>query len=325
MEVVEHLGGMNAQTPRGPSVGLYARIDGFQQDDLDLLLRRYDLVKANLMRGTIHLVTARQYRRWRVALQPALERTVRQFFPRIWQHVDHDDLLAAGTTLLAAHRNGLTRAVIGKLLTPEFPAAQADELGFAIRLLAPVVQAADETTWNPGPPRYILASSVLGDTLDDPGDGLADLLRTYLRGHGPASAADATYYTGIAGLAATLRRIGVPVGGSSRAPAFDLADPVVGGIAQTVVLPEYDNVYFAHKAGPLAAARKRLIPNTATLMHGSLLLHGAVAAAWRKGSDGLPALTAWNATPKRAQQYFDQFRHWYRHTDQAMRGQAPSR
>lgn len=54
LDVVEHLGGMNAQTPHGPSVGLYARIDDFQQNDLDVLLRRYHIVKANLMRAPRH-------------------------------------------------------------------------------------------------------------------------------------------------------------------------------------------------------------------------------------------------------------------------------
>jgi hypothetical protein len=320
LEVVEHLGGMNAQSPRGPSVGLYSRIDGFHQNDLDGLLRRYELVKANLMRGTIHMVTARQYRSWRVALQPALERTVKQFFPGIWKRVDHSDVLAAGTALLAEdHDNGLTRAEIGRRLALQFPTAGADELGFAIRLLAPVIQVADQTAWNPRRTRYVLASSVLGDVLGDPSDGLMDLLLTYLRSSGPASAADATYFTGITALAAPLRAVGRPIPGSDpRAPLFDVTDPDVGDVAPTVVLPEYDNVYFAHKLGPLAAARKRLIPNTATSMHGSLLVHGTVAAAWRKGPDGLPALTAWGPVPKDAQRHFDRFREWYRGTDGAL-------
>lgn len=101
VEVVEQLGGMNAQTPRGPSVGLWGRVREFQQDELDGLLRSYQLVKANLLRGTVHLVTRRQYVAWRWALQPALERVVRQFCPRLWDRVDHDVLLREGRALMA--------------------------------------------------------------------------------------------------------------------------------------------------------------------------------------------------------------------------------
>jgi hypothetical protein len=65
LDVVEHVCGLNAQTPRGLSVGLWSRVNNFEQADLDATLQRHDLVKANLMRGTVHLVTRRQYRSWR--------------------------------------------------------------------------------------------------------------------------------------------------------------------------------------------------------------------------------------------------------------------
>src|SRR3954454_24964729 len=99
--------------------------------DLDAALRSYRLVKANLMRGTVHLVTRRQYVAWRRCLQPMIERTVRGFSKGIWYVVDHDALLAAGTELLRAH-DGLTRAEIGAALAERFPHEQPRRLGFAV-------------------------------------------------------------------------------------------------------------------------------------------------------------------------------------------------
>jgi Winged helix DNA-binding domain len=79
--IVERLAGMNAQTKRGPVVGMWTRTADYDHGEYVAALRRYDLVRANLMRGTVHLVTRRQYLAWRACLQPVAERMVRQYCP----------------------------------------------------------------------------------------------------------------------------------------------------------------------------------------------------------------------------------------------------
>ncbi|MGH3659451.1 MAG: DNA glycosylase AlkZ-like family protein, partial [Micromonosporaceae bacterium] len=144
------------------SAGLWTRLAGFDQDDLDRALRSYQLVKANLMRGTVHMVTRRQYVTWRLSLQPMLERTVNGFCPGLWRTVDHDRLLRRGAQLLRAH-DGLTRAEISAELAQGFPLPEPRQLGFAVRMLLPVVQVADDVSWRPARTRYILAEQAFDD------------------------------------------------------------------------------------------------------------------------------------------------------------------
>jgi hypothetical protein len=66
--LVEHLVGMQAQAPFPPYFGLLSRLDDFHADDLADLLVSRDLVRIGLMRGTIHLVSARDC----LALRPLL-------------------------------------------------------------------------------------------------------------------------------------------------------------------------------------------------------------------------------------------------------------
>lgn len=307
-DVVEHLCGLNAQTPRGPSAGLFSRIEGFRQDDLDGLLKSYNLVKANLMRGTVHMVTARQFFMWRRFLQPVLMRTVSGFCRGLLSRVEADRLIREGTALLAGSP-GLTRSEIGAELTAVFPHEEARDLGFAVRMLAPVVQEADETVWSPARTRYVLAQHVMPGEFADEGAGGRDLVASYLRAFGPSTPGDASYFTGRTGLKDVLGQVAANRS-DLRRQEFDVEHDVFEP-RPAFVLPEYDNVFFARKAGALQDARRRLIPNPATLMHGSLFRGREVVGSWVKGDDGLPVLTAWREIDPESVSAFNEFREWY--------------
>ncbi len=311
VDASEAIVGFNAQTGRGPSVGLWARIIGFQQADLDRELRRYSLVKANLMRGTIHMVTARQFLTWRKALQPALERTVGQFCRELIHTTDKQRLLREGRAVLADH-DGLTRAEIGKALGTKFPHVDPKALGFAIRLLEPVVEVANRSSWQPQRPRYILASAVLPGEPAEPEEGLRDLLVCYLRRYGPVTAADASYFTGLTGLTEDIRRVAVRVEGvTPRSPTFHVAQESTGECPDAFLLPEYDSTFFAHKQGPLREVRRRLIPNPATRMLGSLYCQAKVVGSWTLDRNGNPMLTPWHKVPSPARAEFERLCRWY--------------
>ena len=68
MKVIERLVGMQAQWPPAPYVGIWTRTTGFRRETLERELVRGAVVKATVMRQTLHLVTARDYALFRAAM-----------------------------------------------------------------------------------------------------------------------------------------------------------------------------------------------------------------------------------------------------------------
>src|SRR5918994_7660891 len=60
-KAIERTAGLQAQWPPSPYLGLWTRVDGFRPDGLMRAIRHRHVVKATLMRTTLHLVTARDY------------------------------------------------------------------------------------------------------------------------------------------------------------------------------------------------------------------------------------------------------------------------
>src|SRR5262245_53218353 len=58
---IERVGGLQAQWPPSPYIGLWTRLDGFRAESLVRAVAERQVVKATLMRTTLHLVTARDY------------------------------------------------------------------------------------------------------------------------------------------------------------------------------------------------------------------------------------------------------------------------
>jgi hypothetical protein len=85
---IEHLVGLQAQAPFPPYYGLHSRLDGFRPEDLATLITDRSVVRIALMRGTIHLVSARDCLPLRRLLQPVIERGMRGAFGKQLAGVD---------------------------------------------------------------------------------------------------------------------------------------------------------------------------------------------------------------------------------------------
>lgn len=302
-DLLERVGGLNAQTAYGPLVGIWARQGSWQTPVLDELTASYEVVKINVMRGTVHLLTARQYWAWRPALTPMLRRTVAGFCRGLWDRVDHAELVAWGTDLVSDGQPR-TRGDLGEVASRRFPEASSSELGFALRMVLPLVEVPPTSAWQRVRTRYVYAPSVMSGAPAEPEHGLRDLARSFAGAFASTSVEDFCYWSGLTkSEAAPLRAVLAESDGS-----VDASDT-----APTGVLPEFDNIYFCRRAShaPLYAAKKdrRLPP---ARMPGSLIAQGTVVAHWTASkSDGL-RLVPWTDPGPTAMAAWERFADGYR-------------
>jgi hypothetical protein len=155
---VERLVGLQAQQARPPYIGLWTRVDGFARDDLARLIDDRTIVKATFQRGTLHLLTASDYLRFRASLQPVLTAALAEVLKaRPGVSVDVPKLVAAAREFL--HAAPRSFAEITTLLTRLEPGGDAGAMRYAVRTHLPMVQVPNDTRWSfPGNPRFALAA-----------------------------------------------------------------------------------------------------------------------------------------------------------------------
>ena len=120
-DAVEHLVGLQAQTPHSWYVGLWSRLAGFVPGRAGGLLTERTLIRIALMRSTIHLVTPRDARALRPLIQPVLDRDLyrNQTHGKPVADLDMAKLVADGIELLAPRP--LTNRQLGEQLSPRWP------------------------------------------------------------------------------------------------------------------------------------------------------------------------------------------------------------
>ncbi|MBW3608399.1 MAG: winged helix DNA-binding domain-containing protein, partial [Actinobacteria bacterium] len=140
---VQRLGGMQAQEPKHPFVGLWSRTGGFSPEALLGALAKRSVVRATLMRSTLHLFSAADYVALRLALQPPASAMLRVLGRRA-EGLDPDAVVVATRRLLADRP--LTFDAIRAGLQEHFPDVDERALGYAARTLVPLVMVPDSAS-----------------------------------------------------------------------------------------------------------------------------------------------------------------------------------
>lgn len=280
---LEHLVGMQAQSPQAPYVGLWTRLADFRPERLSELIANRQAVRAVLMRATIHLVTADDCLALWPLLVPVLERSV---YPNITygRHrlggLDVPAVLAAGRELVKEQPR--SAAELRDLLATRWPERDPAALAYAVRQLLPVVHVPPRGLWRAsGQPRFTTVEAWLGRSVDsDP--AIDRMVCRYLAAFGPASVADVQTWSGLTRLREVVERLplitfrddqGVTLYDLAEAPRPDPDTP-----APPRFLPEYDNLLVSH------ADRIRVMPDgylQRVFTHGSFLLDGFVRGRWK--------------------------------------------
>jgi len=291
-EAIERLVGMQSQAPDPPYVGLWTRLETFRPDDLADLIGDRRVVRIALMRGTIHLVTARDCLALRPVLQPVLDRALTGVVGRDLVDVDTAHLVAAGRALVEERPR--TYAEIGALLRARWPDRDAAALAHAIRALVPLIQVPPRGIWGAGgPAAHTTAEAWLGRPLA-PDPAPDDMIARYLAAFGPATVRDMQTWSGLTGLRTVTERLRPRLRtfrDEQGNELFDLPDaprPDPDTPAPPRFLPPFDNVLLSHadRTRIIAAAHRPLVFTINGIIRATILVDGGVAGTWRTERTG---------------------------------------
>jgi hypothetical protein len=283
LAALEHLVGLQAQSPNAPYVGLWSRLEGFEPDDLARAILVRHATRVPLMRATIHLVTARDCLALQPLTQPVLARAFSsQAFARDLEGVDHAELVTAGHEVLQEPH---TRTELGRLLAERWPDRDPASLALAVTYLLPVVQVPPRGVWgSTARARWTTMDSWLGGPDAPPDLSRDEVVIRYLAAFGPATIADVRTWSGFSGVRDVLERLRPRLrtfADDAGRELFDLPDaprPDPETPAPPRFLPEYDNLLlsYADRSRVIAEEDRRRV-----FGKGALLVDGYVRGAWR--------------------------------------------
>jgi hypothetical protein len=287
-DAVEHLVGLQSQLPDPPYVGLWTRLQAFQRDDLTRLIEQRQVVRATMMRSTLHLMTAQDYALLRPVLQPALTRAMHAFFGASAKSIDVERIVAAARAYIQEEPR--TFVQIRARLSELFPDIDPALLAYAVRTHLPLVQVPPGGVWGfTGSPAYAEASTWLERPLEASTQNLHLLIRRYLAAFGPASVKDVQTWSGLIRLQDVLKALKPELRmfrDEQGNELFDLPDgplPPADIPAPVRFLPEFDNLILSH------ADRSRFVPAeyrkavflTVGRVRATFLVDGFVRGAWK--------------------------------------------
>jgi DNA glycosylase AlkZ-like len=296
--LIERLVGLQAQWPPAPYLGIWTRTTSFKRQALERELVKGAVVKANVMRQTLHLVTPRDYALVRAAMSetnfPWESALARRLAPSI-RKLAADGPVVSADAIAYLERNHRISGI------------SARRAWRAARTRAHLVHHHETALWQARPEgRFVL--------LDEPEplvplEARAEMIRRYLAAFGPSSLRDIVQWSMMhvpelkasLALLEPLRRFrdeqGRELFDVPRAPL-----PAPDTPAPVRFLPKWDNVLLAW------ADRTRVLPEAYRKqvigMNGDVaqtfLVDGFVAGTWR-ADDGRVALEPFAKLPGAAQ------------------------
>ena len=286
-QVVRQVVGLQAQDPVSPYLALWNRVEGFDPAELDDSFSRRLLVKASLMRITLHVVDRDDFGGYHAAMAASL-RTARlndkRFVP---SGLSHDAVDALWPDLAEFLAHSRTEPEIEAWLATRVP-GDPEVAWWGMRTFARVARIPTGGPWGF---RSIAYEAPELPGMASPESGVEALLLAYLRGFGPATALDFARFTllrspvvkqALTALADRLVRVPGPAG----EPLWDLAGlPLLAEDTPSParLLPMWDNLFLGHVNSTrlLPPEFRPLVVRVNGDILPTLLVDGLVAGVWR--------------------------------------------
>lgn len=286
-EVVAWLGAVQAQDYPGAQWALGMRMKDATSDRIEQAFNSGIILRTHVMRPTWHFVTPADIR-WLLELTAPRVNGVNGY---MYRQLELDGVLfnRSNAVIANALQGGrtLTRAELGAALTEAGIAAEGMRLGYILH------RAELDAVVCSGPRRgkqftYALLDERAPHTRSLPRDeALAELTRRYFTGHGPATARDFAWWSGLtvadakAGLDLIASDLShTEIGG--QAYYFSTSMPVAGEPAQQAfLLPTYDELLIGYSSFGKSRAGGQDIGGK-ILFDAMVMIGGRIAGSWRR-------------------------------------------
>jgi hypothetical protein len=278
LAAIERVAGLQAQWPPSPYIGLWSRLEGFRRETLERAVRRGDVLKPTVMRGTLHLITKRDYPLYYAALRE---------MPTWFQahHLEHARRILADVRSRAPLTQGQAIEYVRSLGHEDIDARR---IVHAVRRHAHLLHNADSALWTTSP-RVVYHPYPEPDEHDGAA-ARAELVHRYLRAFGPASKADFADWSGLRvrdaehgfdGLPTYRDEDGRPLYDVPRAPL-----PAAETPAPVRFLPKWDNTLLGHadRRRVISDELRRIVVGKNGDVAPTVLVDGVVAATWNTSS-----------------------------------------
>jgi hypothetical protein len=244
-------------------------------------------VRATLMRATLQLMTADDYLLLRLALQPALTRSMRSIAGKRLEGLDLDRLIGTARDYFEAEPR--TFADLRPLLSEIEPDRDPSALAYAVRTMLPLVQVPSGGVWGySGKAPVTTPERWLGQPPSG-SDEAWDLILKYLAAFGPATVRDIQTWSGRTQLKQPVEEMRpelLTFRDESGNELFDLPDaplPPADIPAPPRFVPDYDNLVLSHveRGRVLPDEHRKKVFLSAARVRATFLIDGFVRGAWK--------------------------------------------
>jgi hypothetical protein len=260
------------------------------------------------MRGTLHLMSTKDYVQLRAAIQPALTAGMQSILRDRSQDLDIDRLVAEGRKYFDEEPR--TFEELRDHLRKRFPKGDERAMAYAVRMHLPLIQVPTDTEWGwPAAADFAVAETWLGEPIGSDTSPHALILR-YLAAFGPATVSDAQTWSGLQGLKLPFEELRPKLQTFRDERGRELFDlpkaphPPEDSPAPVRFLPEYDNLILSHDDRTRFVAKEHraavFLPNLRVIS--TFLVDGFVAGTWkieRKKDVATLGLAPFATLPKR--------------------------